>query len=273
MSLLSLILRNLKYYRKAYLAILAGTLISTAVLTGALVVGDSVRFSLGQLTDIRLGKTRYAIQSGERFFRQQLATELSEHVKSPVAPLLQMEGIAINTDQNSRINRVEVLGIDNSFLKLWNTTTPQPADDEAILSQNTAGKLKLKPGDEFLLKLRKQSKASENAPFVSEKEPSVTFRLKVAVIAGDNEMGRFSLKSNQAAPFNIFISLETMARKVDLDGNANLLLVAENESGNISVQKLDSLIRLCWQPEDAGLEFQNIPGRNTLEVRSVRRFI
>ena len=62
MSLFSLILRNLKYYRKPYLAILAGTVISTAVLTGALVVGDSVRYSLGQLTEIRLGKTRFAVR-------------------------------------------------------------------------------------------------------------------------------------------------------------------------------------------------------------------
>ena len=97
-----------------------------------------------------------------------------------------------------------------------------------------AEKLKLKPCDEFLLKLNKQGKASENAPFVSEKEPLVAFRLKVAAIADDNEMGRFSLKNNQSAPFNIFISLANMARKVELEGNANLMLVSENEDKNIT---------------------------------------
>jgi len=273
MSLFSFIFRNLKYYRKPYLAILAGTVISTAVLTGALVVGDSVRYSLGQLTDIRLGKTRYAIQSGDRFFRQQLAGELSEKTKNHAAPLLHLEGIAINNDQNSRINRVEVLGIDDRFNKFWNSATHQPAEDEAILSQNTAEKLKLKPGDEFLLKLHKQGKASENAPFVSETEPLVTFRLKVASIADDMQMGRFSLKSNQSAPFNIFISLESMARKVELEGNANLMLVSGNEEINLSPQTLDSLLRISWKPEDAGLEIESLPGTQNFEIRSGRIFI
>jgi ABC-type antimicrobial peptide transport system permease subunit len=273
MSLFSLIVRNLNYYRKPYLAILAGTVISTAVLTGALVVGDSVRYSLGQLSEIRLGKTRFAVQSGDRFFRQQLANELSEQLKSPAAPVLQLEGIALNNDQNTRINRVEVLGIDDRFIKFWNSETPQPSDDEAILSRNTAEKLMLKPGDEFLLKLHKQGKASENAPFVSETEPLVTFRLKVASIADDMQMGRFSMKNNQTAPFNIFISLASMSRRVELNGNANLMLLAGKEIDNLSPAKLDSLLRLSWQPEDAGLEIKSLPGKQSFEIRSGRIFI
>jgi len=273
MSLFSLILRNLNYYRKPYLAILAGTVISTAVLTGALVVGDSVRYSLGQLSEIRLGKTRFAVQSGDRFFRQQLANELSEQLKSPAAPVLQLEGIALNNDQNTRINRVEVLGIDDRFIKFWNSETPQPSDDEAILSRNTAEKLMLKPGDEFLLKLHKQGKASENAPFVSETEPLVTFRLKVASIADDMQMGRFSMKNNQTAPFNIFISLASMSRRVELNGNANLMLLAGKEIDNLSPAKLDSLLRHSWQPEDAGLEIKSLPGKQSFEIRSGRIFI
>ncbi|MFZ4548670.1 MAG: FtsX-like permease family protein, partial [Bacteroidales bacterium] len=273
MSLFSLILSNLKFYRKPWLAILAGTVISTAVLTGALLVGDSVRYSLGNLTDIRLGKTRFAVQPGDRFFRQQLANELSAKMKIPVAPLLQLEGIAINSDQDSRINRVEVIGIDDCFIKFWDASISQPAEDEAILSQNVAGKLNLKTGDEFLLKLHKQSKASENAPFVSEKEPLITFRLKVSAIANDHQMGRFSLKSNQSASFNIFISLKTMARKLDLTGSANVLLIAGNKTQNLIGYKLDSAIQTNWQPEDAGLEFRKLQGNNTFEIRSGRIFI
>ncbi|NTW26666.1 MAG: hypothetical protein HGA37_18350, partial [Lentimicrobium sp.] len=260
MSKFLLILRNLKYYRKAYLAILAGTVISTAVLTGALVVGDSVRYSLGQLTDIRLGKTRFAIEAGDRFFRQQLATELESFTKSAVAPVLQLEGIAVNTDKNTQMNRVAVLGVDERFLKLWDAQMKRPGEDEAILSRNTAEKLNLKPGDEFILKIRKQAKASENAPFVSEREPLVVFRLKVSAIADDQQMGRFSMKSNQSATFNIFISLPVVSRKLDLYGNANILLIADTDSKNLDIQKLDSLLRLTWRPEDAGLEFRSLSG-------------
>ena len=273
MTLITLILRNLRYYRKSYLAILAGTVISTAVLTGALVVGDSVRFSLEQLTDIRLGKTRFAIQSGDRFFRQQLARELAIRTKSLIAPVLQLEGLAVNSDKNTQLNLVEILGVDEHFMELWNAGTLSLKADEAILSRNTAERLNLKPGDEFLLKIRKQSKASENAPFVSEKEPLVSFRLKVASIADDQHMGRFSLKSNQSAPFNIFISLATLARKVGMEGNANLLLITGNKEENLSSTTLDSLIRQCWQPEDAGLGFNKLAGKDLYEIKSDRIFI
>jgi ABC-type antimicrobial peptide transport system permease subunit len=273
MSLFSLILSNLRYYRKAYLAILAGTVISTAVLTGALVVGDSVKYSLGQLTEIRLGKTRYALSSGDRYFSQQLAHGLSDLIKGEVAPTLNLEGIAINNDQNSRINRVEVMGIDSVFMKLWKTTLTLPSEDEAIISRNTAEKLKLKPGDEFLLKIHKQAKASENAPFISEKEPLVSFRLKVAAVADDHQMGRFSLKSNQSAPYTIFIPLESMALKVELPGNANLMLVNEKDGELLSVQLLDSLLHLKWQPQDAGLTINALSPKDLFEIRSDRIFI
>lgn len=273
MTSLSLILSNLKYHRKPYLSILAGTVISTAVLTGALVVGDSVRYSLGQLTDVRLGKTHYAVQSGDRFFRQQLARDLEKQTKSHVASLLQLEGIALNTDKNTRINLVEVLGVDDSFMRLWNTSLQQPGDDEAILSRNAAEKLDLKPGDEILLKIHKQAKASGNAPFVSEKEPLVVFRLKVTAIADDQQMGRFSLKSNQSAPFNIFISLPAMARNAELTGNANLLLITNNKNADLNIQKLDSFIHDSWLPEDAGLEFKKISSKGNYEIRSGRIFI
>jgi hypothetical protein len=58
MNFIRLIIRDFQHYRKAFLAILAGTLVSTAVLTGALMLGDSVKFSLERLTDVRLGKIR-----------------------------------------------------------------------------------------------------------------------------------------------------------------------------------------------------------------------
>jgi len=273
MSLLSLILSSLKYYRKTYLSILAGTVISTAVLTGALIVGDSVKYSLEQLTGIRLGKTRFAVQAGERFFRQELAGELAKQSGGQVAAILELEGISVNNDNNTRINRVNIIGINDQFLRFWEISDHQITGDEAILSRNTAEKLKLKTGDAFLLKLHRQSRASANAPFVSEKEPLVVIRLKVAAIAPDDQMGRYSLKSNQSAPYNIFVPLETIAGKAGVRGLANVLLFADSENNGLSMSKLDSLLRLTWQPEDAGLEFRQLSGNKNYEIRSAQIFI
>src|SRR5256714_8898572 len=62
-----LIARNIVHFRASAIAVVAGMAVATAVLTGALMVGDSVRGSLAYLTLQRLGKTAYAL-AATRFF-------------------------------------------------------------------------------------------------------------------------------------------------------------------------------------------------------------
>ena len=73
-----LILKSLLFYWRTNLGVFFGVAISTAIIVGALVVGDSVRFSLRQITLDRLGRIEYAIASGDRFFRSALAGELAD---------------------------------------------------------------------------------------------------------------------------------------------------------------------------------------------------
>jgi len=246
-----LLLRNLWFYRKPYLAMLAGVMISTSVLTGALIVGDSVRVSLQRLTDVRLGKIRYALQPDGRFFRQDLANEIFTATHIPVAPVIQYGGIAINSDKNLRINQVQVTGIDKRFCGFWDQPLQAPGDDEAIVSSNVAEKLGLKPGDELLLRIRKQGKAPRMLRLPRKKNFSRDAH-KVTAIAEDLQMGRFSLKSNQTAPFNIFISLRQMASAMDLTGYATIILAGGNSTSRAIMPGPESALRTCWKPEDAG---------------------
>jgi ABC-type antimicrobial peptide transport system permease subunit len=272
MNQVRLILRNLWFHRKPYLAVMAGVMISTAVVTGALIVGDSVRFSLQRLTDIRLGKIRYALQTNNRFFTQGLARELSEKTQIPVAPVLQVAGIAINSDQNLRINQVQILGIDERFKTLWDRPVQLPLTDEAVISMNVAKKLNLKLGDELLLRLQKQGEAPSDAPFVSEKVPSVSIRVKVSAISGDEQSGRFSLKNNQTAPYNIFLPLKQLASLLELNGRANLLLATDNGTSGSMVPVLDSALHFCMKPADAGLTIRKLPSGGIYQITSDRIF-
>ena len=58
MNLASLALRGARHYWRTNLAVVAGIACAVAVLSGALVVGDSVRASLRELAIGRLGRTR-----------------------------------------------------------------------------------------------------------------------------------------------------------------------------------------------------------------------
>ena len=272
MKISRLIFRDLWFYRKPYLAVLAGATISIAILTGALTVGDSVRFSLQKLTDARLGKTRFVLQSGDHLFNATLATSLSREINENIAPLLISEGIAINSEKEKRMNRVDVIGIDRHFPLFWDENIQIPKEDEAIISENSASKLELKVGDEFLLRIRKQGNSSPNAPFSAEKTSSVALRLKVKAVASENQMGRFSLKSNQAAPFNIFISLNQLNYSLGLNGKSNLLLIGTHQQ-SLEIVKPDSLLNKIWQPSDAGLMIRKIKGSNQFEITSERIFM
>ena len=71
-----LLLRNLLHFRGVNLAVIIGMAVATAVLSGAMMVGDSVRGSLRELTLQRFGKIDDAIMSSH-FFDATLADRIA----------------------------------------------------------------------------------------------------------------------------------------------------------------------------------------------------
>ena len=54
-----LILQSLIHYRIAHLTVILGVAVSAMVLTGTLIVGDSVEYSLVKTAELRLGDIGY----------------------------------------------------------------------------------------------------------------------------------------------------------------------------------------------------------------------
>ena len=67
MHILHLIFRNLRYFWRTNLAVILGVATAVSVLSGALLVGDSVRGSLHDLILKRIGQTDYVISSSGYF--------------------------------------------------------------------------------------------------------------------------------------------------------------------------------------------------------------
>lgn len=273
MSLCRLIIRNLVWYRRQHLALFAGTLIAVAVLTGALIVGDSVKHSLQKLAGTRLGGIRYNLSTGGRFVRAGLAGDLNEELNANSSAVLIINGIAVNQENGERVNPVQVLGIDSSFWNFAITPLPSPGPGEAVLSMNVAERLGLKKGDAILLRAEQTSLLPANAPFSPEKKPSVALRLIISDIAGDNNLGRFSLKNNQVSPFTIFVNRDMLAGKLGLEGLANTVLVGENNENSLSPEKINEAFGRVWKPIDAGIIVKDLPGEKKYEIVSNRVFI
>jgi putative ABC transport system permease protein len=275
MSLWRLAKQSLGFYWRTNLGILLTVVVSTAILTGALVVGDSVRYSLRMMVKARLGKTQIALTPQNRFFTAGLANELADELKTSAAPVLRVQGLMADGNDKRRANRIEVLGVDARFFSVGAAQNPFGNDkgQGIVLNEQLAARLKVTAGDEVLLRIENPSVMSRDLPVSPDSNLSFAFRLKVVAVATEAEFGRFSLRANQISPLNAFVPLEWMQAKLKRDGQANMLLVAGNPGGNIGPEAASKAIQKRWQLADAGLRLRKLQKQNALEIRSSRIFI
>src|SRR5262245_8450491 len=110
-----IIVASLAHYWRTSLAVALGVATATAVLTGALLVGDSVRGSLRHLTLDRLGRIDEALVV-DRFFREELATHLALQPNfgklfSSAQPVILFPSATVQTQGSRRLaSGVSVIG-------------------------------------------------------------------------------------------------------------------------------------------------------------------
>ena len=268
-----MILRSLIHYRRANLIIILGVAISAMVLTGTLIVGDSVDHSLAMTAELRLGNIGYSFSGTDRYFRKDLAEGIKKELNVPVASMIQVKGIASSQGGNFRVNNIDVQGIDENFLDMipGNQLNVIPGRNEAFISRNLADRLELKIDDSFLLRVDKVSLIPKNAPFISDDENQISLRLTVKKILEKENLGRFNLKTSQTAPFNVFLSLEFLNNRMETEGKANRLLISEKAGFND--EQLLSVISANWRPEDSGLIIGLTETKKEWSIESNRVFI
>jgi len=273
LSKFNLILRSLLHYKRANLTIILGVAISSMVLTGTLIVGDSVDHSLAITTELRLGNIGYSFSSVDRYFRTNLAEEIQKELGIPIASMMQVKGIASSQGGTLRVNNIDVQGIDRDFLDMVpeNQLEEIPASNEAFISQNLADRLGLKIDDSFLLRVEKVSLIPKNAPFISDDENQVSLRLTVTKILGKESLGRFNLKTSQTAPYNVLLSLDFLNNRMETEGKANTLLISD-EAG-LEDSYLLSVISNNWRLEDSGLKISLTDDKKEWNIESNRVFI
>ena len=116
-SLKPMILRSLKYFWRIHLAVIAGAAVTTAVLTGALLVGDSVRGSLQESCFRTAWKNRLR-SCFRKFFRENLSGELNGFA------VHYSIGNCCSQNTGARATGITVHGIDNRMNVFYDETMP-----------------------------------------------------------------------------------------------------------------------------------------------------
>ncbi|MBR9997923.1 MAG: ABC transporter permease [Cyclobacteriaceae bacterium] len=272
-SLIKLAFNSLVFYRRAHISVIIGTAISVMIITGTLMVGDSVESSLEESVHLRLGNTSWVLSGNDRYFQTDLAGSVRRDLDVSVCPLLQIAGIASSGGGALRVNAVNVNGITDEFKNIIpvGKDFPLPLENEAFISENLADRLALVPGDFFLLRIDKISMVPKNAPFVSDEDNQVSLRLKVGMVLGEQDLGRFNLKASQTAPYNVFVPLSFLHQKMEMESKINFLLFTE-EPG-IEANDLMLASEKNWTLRDMSLQIKPYDQGSRVELRSGRVFI
>jgi len=224
MTSLRYLLASLWHYRRVHLAVAAGVAVATAVITGALLVGDSVRGSLRGLVLERLGRIDQVLVA-ERSFRAALAEELG---CAEVAPLLLVPGTLATTGgvHLRRATQLSVIGHTNAFWQLDNYAPPAPlTGNQVALSRSIASELGVAVGDEVLLRVPLTKNMSAESVLGEKADTTTSRRLEVAAVLPDEGLARFSLRPSQQPPRNVFLPLATLQKLLKLAGRANAVAI------------------------------------------------
>lgn len=211
--------RSFVHYLRSNLTIALGVAAATAVLTGALIVGESMRGSLRDLTLDRLGQIDEIIVS-DGFFREALATELQSspefqaNYEKAVPGILFPNGtVEVTTpDGKQRASNVNVFGVNDEFWKLGDGLDDVGISArEVVMNQALADQFSQVDGIKFTLRIPKPTQLpAESALGKTRDLVESLLNLEVKKVIPNQSLGRFSLQPSQAEPANIFVPLELL---------------------------------------------------------------
>ncbi|HLJ10421.1 MAG TPA: hypothetical protein VKU82_04495, partial [Planctomycetaceae bacterium] len=230
MTRTTLLVRTILFHWRTNLAVWLGVVAGTAVIGGALIVGDSVRGSLRDMTLARLAGVDMAL-TGPRFFREQLVADLAP----TTGPRLSLATAAIllpaslekrspgGASALTRAGRANAIGLDsNSWSLIVNGGNPQSIDEtDLVLSSRLARDLEAAPGDEVTLLVELPSDIPRDALLGKRDQTAVEIPLTVRTILDEKSPGaRFGLRPDQQLPLNAFVSLKTLQERLGLASRA-----------------------------------------------------
>ena len=269
MTALSFILRGVRHHRTGYLGVLLGSALGTMVLLGALFAGDSVKATLKQIAQERIGDTQHALVGGENLF----LAELEDRVGEASAAVLQLQG-QVSEPGGRTTGQVDVFGIKDRFWGFAATREkgPEPriGEKEWPINRILAESLDLGVGDTLIVRLREPSLVSGDVPLAENSDEIVTLRGKVSHVLDDSEMGRFSLAQTQLTQPKVFLPLPALAEAMEQQPvRANLLLSQER----IELESFSERIKSSMTLADYGLSIVEAPANGQLEIQSERVFL
>jgi putative ABC transport system permease protein len=260
-----LLLRNLTYYRRTNLPVIAGVAIAVAVLSGALLVGQSVRASLRRLLYERIGATEYLV-TAEHFFSERLASSLNSGIDS--CPIIYLKGVVIHEPTGVRSHQVNVYGVDDRFWKFHGADIPAfPDDRAAYVGDSLARALNIKREDALLLRVEIPQAIPREWLYGRRDDGGRTLRLNCRRLLSGAQLGEFSLRPTQGSVHSIFVPLKRLQKDLAQQAQVSAVLLARPAVGN-GLESISSLLKNSCTLQDLAIRIQTLTSGNGFSLES-----
>ena len=278
MTFATLVRRNLSYFWRTNVAVVAGVGVAVAVLAGALLVGASVRGSLHELALLRLGSVDQVVTSGG-FFREALADDLRSATDlvatfGDVCPLIILEGFVTHQENGRRASGVQVYGVDERFWRFHGRDPSGRAPDrnDVLLSEGLARELNGQAGDALLVRVEKPSAIPVGSLHGRKGDVGRTVRLSIRAVVLADELGEFSVRPQQGLARAVFVSLERLQEDLERPSQVNTILLgvgASTDDNAARVALVETSLRERVTLEDLGIKLRTLPAPSALSTRVI----
>ncbi len=257
--------RSVRYHLRMHLVLAAGAALAGAVLAAALLAGEALNANLRRIALQRIGPVRSAIELRGRYADAALADRLASESGATVAPLLHLPASLLGVDASGsemRIDRVHAYGADDRFFAFAarHSLAPQMEGNAVLLSRRTAEALPASPAT-LSLRFEKPSLFPGDMPLGDRGGDALLRRpVRLAGKLPDAALGRFSLRTSQVPPLNLFARRDWLGTEAGLPDRVNLFL------SDADPARLEAALKAVFQPSDTGLAV----GREADDVWLVR---
>ncbi|HUX57642.1 MAG TPA: FtsX-like permease family protein [Bacteroidales bacterium] len=270
-GIFKIVFQTIRFYKKPIIYQILIIALLSAVITGSLLTGKSVRTSLKKSASERLGNTGIMISSGVRFFDSSLAERLKDSSKINSAGILEINGYSQSLKSQKGAFNTHIYAINQDFFKFHGNDSIVISTGEVAVNIKLANYLDISEGDELIIRFNELSDIPADAPFAPVKDAGGSFVIRVGNILNPQNTGNFSLSISQITPMNIFINLSDLEDIIGKALKINRLLI-ENSNSN-SLNEVYSSLKNILKPSDIGLDIRMLKRAGKNELISDRVFI
>jgi ABC-type antimicrobial peptide transport system permease subunit len=264
-----LVIKSISFYKKPVLYQVLIIILLTAVITGSLLTGRSVKESLKKSASERLGNTGILVSSGIRYFKSELIQRMITGSGINCTGILELNGYCQSLNSQKGAFNTHIYGVNKDFFIFQGFDTIAIKPGEIAVNKRLADYLGIKKGEDLIIRFTEISAIPADSPFATSREAGKSIVMKVGAIFEPNCNGNFSLSISQITPMNIFINLSDIEDNQANSLTINRLLIKRNVSLNEVSKALKHYLKLS----DIGLRLRMTPKTGEYELISDRIFI